>query len=108
MSEEIKKIYFSITEVAAMLSVNASLIRFWESEFPSLKIKKDSSGNRKFTQNDVDHLKMIHHLLKEKGLTIAGAREAIRSKEHLAPEKSDIIRSLESLKEFLIELRDGI
>jgi len=108
MQEEIKKIYFSITEVASQLSVNASLIRFWESEFPSLKPKKDKKGNRQFTQKDIDHLKTIHFLLKEKGHTIQGAKELIKSKEHLSPEKSEIIESLESLKTFLINLRNKI
>ena len=69
------KLYYPIGEVAKMFSVNTSLIRFWEKEFDIIKPKKNSRGNRIFTKNDVDNIMLIHHLLKEKKFTIAGAKK---------------------------------
>lgn len=61
------KLYYSIGEVAAMFNVNASLIRFWEKEFDIIKPKKNNKGNRLFTVQDIDNLKIIYHLVKEIG-----------------------------------------
>ena len=68
------KIYYSIGEVAKAFDVNASLIRFWEKEFDILQPKKNKKGNRLFTQKDLENLKTIYHLVKEKGYTLEGAK----------------------------------
>jgi DNA-binding transcriptional MerR regulator len=69
------KLYYTIGEVSAMLGVNASLIRFWEKEFPALKPKKNKKGNRLFTKADIQHLREIYHWVKEQGFTLEGARK---------------------------------
>ena len=74
----ITKLYYSIGEVAKMFDVNTSLIRFWENEFDILKPKKNKKGNRLFTQKDVDNLKIIYHLVKERGFTLDGAKKKLR------------------------------
>ena len=68
------KLYYSIGEVAKAFDVNTSLIRFWEKEFPILKPKKNKKGNRFFSQEDIKNLKLIYHLVKERGYTLEGAR----------------------------------
>ena len=68
--KEIEKLYYTIGEVSEMLGLNASQIRYWETEFPSLKPRKDRKGNRLFTKEDIETIKLIHHLVKEKGFTI--------------------------------------
>lgn len=71
----IEKIFYSISEVSEMLQVNPSLLRFWEKEFDTLKPRKNKKGNRLFTKEDIEQIKLIHHLVKEKGMTIQGARK---------------------------------
>jgi len=66
--KQIEKLYYNISEVSKMFSVAPSLIRFWESEFDCLKPKKNNNGNRQFTKSDINQLRLIHHLVKKKGL----------------------------------------
>ena len=77
------KRYYSIGEIAKAFDVNASLIRFWDKEFEALKPKKNAKGNRRFTPEDVQNLKLIFNLVKERGYTLEGAKtylERTRSK----------------------------
>lgn len=76
--ERIEKLYYTIGEVAEMLGVNHSLIRFWEKEFEVFNLKKNKKGNRLFTAKDIDLLRKIHHLVKERGFTLEGARKAMK------------------------------
>ena len=69
-----EKRYYGIGEVAKAFNVNTSLIRFWEKEFDILKPKKNAKGNRKFTPEDIKNLKLIYHLVKERGFTLDGAK----------------------------------
>ena len=102
-----EKRYYSIGEVASKFNVNASLIRFWEKEFSILKPKKNSKGNRKFTSNDIENFSKIYFLVKEKGYTIQGAKDYLKSniKSHT---KLDVINRLNEIKSKLIEIRDQI
>ena len=84
-----EKRYYSIGEVAKAFDVNTSLIRFWEKEFDVLKPKKNAKGNRKFTPEDVKNLKLIYHLVKERGFTLDGA------KIHLKEEKKKTLDNFE-------------
>lgn len=103
-----EKLYFSIGEVASMLKVNASLIRFWEKEFPQIKPVKNKKGNRLFTSADIEILRTIHHLVKEKGFTLQGARDYM-SKNRAGIKKENEIRSrLDEIKKTLIDLRDRL
>jgi DNA-binding transcriptional MerR regulator len=77
---EIEKLYFSIGEVADMFDVNSSLIRFWEKEFPQLQPRKNNRGNRVYSKKDIELFRKIHHLVKEKGYTLEGAKNALRKK----------------------------
>ncbi|MCB9185981.1 MAG: MerR family transcriptional regulator [Flavobacteriales bacterium] len=104
----ITKLYYSIGEVAAMFDVNTSLIRFWEKEFDILKPKKNKKGNRLFTQKDVDNLKVIYHLVKERGFTLDGAKKKLRDNKDDTIQNEEIVERLKEIKSFLIELRDSI
>ena len=72
-----EKRYYSIGEVANAFGVNTSLLRFWEKEFDQIKPKKKQSGIRKYTQEDVKSIQLVYHLVKEKGLTIDGAKKQL-------------------------------
>jgi DNA-binding transcriptional MerR regulator len=104
--KEIEKLYFSIGEVADMFSVAPSLIRFWESEFEIIKPKKNRKGNRQFTREDIDNVRTIYHLVKEKGFTLQGAKEMLRNDTEAVRDKMEMIASLKRVRSFLLQLRD--
>ena len=99
------KLYYSIGEAAEILDVNTSLIRFWEKEFPILKPKKNKKGNRQFTKDDIENLKMIYHLVKERGFTLQGAKEKLKKGKGTTKKEVDIVDSLEKVKSFLLDLK---
>lgn len=105
---EINKLYYTMGEVTQMFDVNASQIRFYEREFDILQPKKNKKGNRLFTQNDIANLKIIFNLVKEKGYTLQGARDYLRTNKTEAKENQRVIDSLERLKSFLMEVRDSL
>ena len=102
------KLYYSIGEVAAMFGVNASLIRFWEKEFDIIKPHKNAKGNRLFTQQDIDRIALIHHLVKERRLTLEGARQKIRENRDDAEHTFQIVQSLKKIRAMLLEIKDNI
>ena len=106
--EETQKRYYTIGEVARMFNVNPSLIRFWENEFDVLQPKKNRKGNRLFTQSDLENLKIIYHLVKEKGFTLNGAKEELKKNPSELKEQQKIIESLEKLKSFLLDIKDDL
>lgn len=95
-------------EVAEMFDVNASLIRFWESKFDILKPHKNKKGNRMFTPADVDNLKLIHHLVKEKGMTLSGAQKRLKENPQGTSRDMEITDRLLSIKAILMELRQEL
>ncbi len=103
-----EKLYFSIGELAKAFDVNASLIRFWDKEFDILKPKKNAKGNRQFTQEDLKNLKLIYHLVKERGFTLDGARTHLKEGQKKTLDKFEIITKLESVKAQLLNLKNGI
>ena len=108
MNLEDHKIYYSIGEIAALLKVNNSLIRFWEKEFDIIKPKKNSRGNRIFTKNDVSNLQLIYHLLKEKKYTIKGAKKKIRDNKDGVKKNFEVIQNLQTIRIKLAEIRDQL
>lgn len=106
--KEISKRYYSMGEVTEMFEVNASQIRFYEKEFDILQPKKNKKGNRLFRPEDIENLKIIFNLVKDKGYTLQGAKEYIKKNQQEAKENQRVITSLEKLKEFLIEVRDSL
>jgi DNA-binding transcriptional MerR regulator len=106
---KVQKLYYSIGEVAKIFEVNTSLIRFWEKEFDILKPKKNKKGNRLFTKDDLENLKRIFVLVKEKGFTLEGAKKELKEGsveiQSAAPENNQELASkLKVLKEKLLEL----
>lgn len=103
--KEIEKKYYTIGEVADELKVATSLIRFWETEFDIIKPKKNRKGNRQFNQEDVKNVKLIFHLVKEKGYTLQGARDFLKNGVDNASDRMEIIQTLKNIKSFLQQLR---
>ena len=106
--KKVEKLYYSIGEVAEMFKVNPSLIRFWEKEFEVIKPKKNKKGNRFFTRQDIDNLQLIYHLVKEKGLTLNGARKKLKENKEDTNNNFEVIKTLTEIKAMLLEIKDSI
>jgi DNA-binding transcriptional MerR regulator len=102
------KRYYSIGEIAKAFGVNASLIRFWDSEFDILKPKKNAKGNRMFTPEDVKTLQLIFHLVKERGFTLEGAKTHLKEGQKKTLDKYDIINKLEAIKAQLLSIKNKL
>ena len=102
------KRYYSIGELAKAFDVNTSLIRFWDSEFDILKPKKNAKGNRMFTPEDVKNLKLIYHLVKERGFTLEGAITHLKEGQKKTMDKFEIISKLEGIKEKLVTIKNEL
>lgn len=102
------KQYYSISEVATMFKVNTSLIRYWENEFDILQPKKNRKGDRLFRQEDIHHLKLIYHLLRERKYTIEGAKQKLKEDRKLAARNFEMVQALLKVKSFLTELKEQL
>lgn len=102
------KLYYSIGEVAEAFGVNASLIRFWDKEFDILKPKKNAKGNRMFTPEDIKNLKLIYHLVKERGFTLEGAKIHLKENPKKVLDKFEIISKLKAIKAELLALKNEL
>ena len=100
-----KKLFYKISEVAKMFNVNISAVRFWEKEFDILKPKKNKKGNRLFTPNDIKNIHIIHHLLKERGFTIEGAKKKLKENKKDTIDNIEIIAHLKDVRAFLVNLK---
>ncbi len=99
------KRYYSIGEVAELFDVSKSLIRFWESEFDHLKPHKNSKGERRFTVDNIEQLRLIHSLVKERGFTLNGAKQEIERQKTYQKEKEAMIKRLKSIRDGLKKLK---
>ena len=101
-----EKLYFSISEVAEKFNLAPSALRFWEKEFDTIKPFKNKKGNRFYTQEDIDHLALINHLVKERGLTLKGAKAKIKENKDEVEHNYEIVQKLQMIKQYLIEIKD--
>ncbi|MDD3860957.1 MAG: MerR family transcriptional regulator [Bacteroidales bacterium] len=102
------KLFYSIGEVASMFNVNTSLIRYWENEFDVIKPQKNKKGNRLFTQKDIENFHLIWHLVKERGMTLSGAKKKIKDNRAETEHNFELIKKLNEIKSLLVEIRDEI
>ena len=104
-----EKLFYSISEVSEILGESVSLVRFWSNSFPRhIKPRRNAKGNRMFTADDIEALKQIHLLVKDKGLTLEGA-EKVMSAQKAGVDRS--VKALESLKEIraqLVEIKNSL
>ena len=97
------KLYYSIGEVAQMFNVTETLLRFWEKEFPTIKPQKAGRGIRQYTKADLEQVRLVYHLVKERGMTLQGARDAIRRDKSKGINRN--IEVSEKLKDIRTELQ---
>ncbi len=88
-----------------MFNVNASLIRYWESEFDIIKPQKNKKGNRLFTPKDIENFHLIWHLVKERGMTLSGAKKKIKDNKAETEHNFEVVKRLTKVKDLLIEIK---
>ncbi len=99
-----KRLFYSIQEVADHFAVNVSLLRFWEKEFENINPKKTAGGTRQYTREDVQQVEIVYHLVKEKGMTLEGARQTLRSKKDGEEKRVEVLSRLTEMKKDLLSL----
>ncbi|MFA6701955.1 MAG: MerR family transcriptional regulator [Dysgonamonadaceae bacterium] len=99
-----KRLYYSIQEVADHFAVNVSLLRFWEKEFENINPKKTSGGTRQYTKDDIQQVEIVYHLVKEKGLTLEGARLELKDNKDPENVRIETIERLKTIKKELLSL----
>ena len=104
------KLFYSMGEVAEMFDVNTSLIRHWESQFSVIRPKRNKKGNRLFSPQDVENLKLIYHLVKERGMTLEGAKKALRKapSESGVDRDAELMERLQRIRALLVEVREDL
>lgn len=105
-----EKLLYSMGEVSEMFDVKPSLLRYWEEQFPTLKPKRNKKGNRLYSPQDVEQLKTIYHLVKERGMTIDGAKKALREqrKEGTVARNAQLMERLQKIRSLLVEVREDL
>ena len=104
-----KKLYYSMGEVAEMFDVTPALIRHWEAQFDCIKPHRNKKGNRLFTPDDVERLKQIYHLVKERGMTLKGANKVLkRAKSDEVAQEMELLERLQKIRATLVEVREEL
>lgn len=100
------KLFYSISEVAQQFGVNESLLRYWEKEFPDMIMPKKAGGNiRQYRKEDIENIRLIYHLVKEKGMTLAGAKQRLKQNKESLVKTADIVERLTKIKDELLSMR---
>ncbi len=103
------KLYYSIAEVAEMLQVNQSLLRFWEKAFaPLINPHKNAKGTRSYKEEDILVLKQIYYLVRVQGLTLAGAQKKMSDSKSQVATTQEIYTRLTQVKQELLALKNGL
>lgn len=99
------KIYYSIGEVAQMFGITESTLRFWEKEFPQLTPKKAGRNVRQYRKEDIETVKLIHHLVKERGMTLPGARQRMKDNREDTLRRFELVERLKAIREELMNMK---
>ena len=100
-----EKMFYSIKEVADMFNVNQSLLRYWEKEFPSVQPAKTEKGTRQYRKEDIDEIRLIHYLVKEKGMTLPGAKQKLKENREGVVRTEEIVDRLKTIRGELMKLK---
>ena len=102
------KLYYSISEVARMFDVNESLLRYWEKEFPIISPKKAGGNIRQYRKEDIENIRLVYHLVKEKGMTLQGAKQRLKMNKEKTAQTAEVVDRLMQIREELVKLRKSL
>lgn len=108
MSERAGKLYYSIGEVADLFGVNESLLRFWEKEFDTIKPRKNAKGTRSYTKDDIEAIRQVYFLVKERGMTLAGAKKRLKDNRRSVSAKMEALERLTRVKDSLLSMKRSL
>ena len=97
--------YYSIKEVAAMFNVNESLLRYWEKEFPIISPRKAGGNIRQYRKEDIKNIKLIYHLVKERGMTLQGAKQRLKMNKETTVKTASIMERLKLVRDELVAMK---
>lgn len=106
--DELNKRFYRIGDVADILGIPASTLRFWEKEFTIIKPVRNAKNTRLYTPKDIETIKMIHYLVKEKGLKLNAAQAMIRRNRDGVSKRFEVIDRLKSIKSQLLHLKKAL
>lgn len=107
-TDDLDKKYYKIREVAEILGVPASTLRFWESRFTIIKPRRNSKGIRLYTPSDIEHLRMVTYLVKDRGLHLEAAEEQIRNNRSGVSKKAEAVERLRNVRAELQRMLDAM
>lgn len=102
------KLYYSIGEVAKMFNVTESTLRFWENSFPQLNPRRAGRGIRQYSEEDIETVKLIHYLVKERGMTLQGALQRLKDNGEATTRNFEVVDRLKAIREELVNMRDAL
>jgi DNA-binding transcriptional MerR regulator len=105
---KIEKVFYTIGEVAGMMGVNPSQIRYWENNFDEINPHKNKKGNRLFTKDDIENVKLVNYLVKDRGLTIKGAQKKLKENRDETVNNFEIVNRLQEIRQELVEIMDAM
>ncbi len=102
------KQFYSIAEVSEMFSLPASLLRYWEKEFPTIKPRKSGNNVRMYTKEDIEEIRLVNDLVKVRNMKLAAARELIQRNREGAKNSSDLLLRLNEVRDQLMAIKKGL
>ncbi len=106
--EKVEKLYFSIGEVAHLFGLNESTLRFWEKEFDEISPRKTKKGTRYYRQEDIEQIRLIYHLVKERGMTLSGARRRLKDNKEATVRLLEISDRLKGVRAALVSMIEAL
>lgn len=104
-TEKKLKLYYSIKEVAEMLGVSESMLRFWEKEIPMIKPKTTGNNIRQYTEQDIENIKVVYNLVKVRGFKLAAARKMLKEQKNAVSSDTKVLETLIKLRDQLQEMK---
>lgn len=101
------KLYYSIKEVAAMLNVPESMLRFWEKEIPMIRPKTTGNNVRQYTEADIENVKAVYNLVKVRGFKLSAARKMLRENKQAVDNNARVMESLIKVRDELKSLKNS-
>lgn len=105
------KLFYSISEVAEMFDVTETLLRYWEKEFPTIAPRKSGRNIRQYTKEDIEEIRLVHNLVKVRGMKLAAAREALKANKEGTLQITEVMERLQGIREELLRIKkelDGL
>ena len=102
------KLYFSISEVAQMFDVNESTLRFWEKKFTLIKPRRNAGGTRFYTPDDIELLRIISFMVRDKGMRISAVRDQLAARGGETERRALAVARLRGIRDRIQQLLDGL